>query len=40
MSVESLKTMVARHTQQRTLGIFEEPHVYVLELNLDLDGLK
>lgn len=40
MSAESLKTMVARHTQQRTLGIFGEPRVNVLELNLELDGLK
>jgi K+-transporting ATPase ATPase C chain len=40
MSVESLKAMVARHTQQRTLGISGEPRVNVLELNLALDGLK
>ena len=40
ISVESLKAVVARHTQQRTIGIFGEPRVNVLELNLDLDGLK
>ncbi|HWY09294.1 MAG TPA: potassium-transporting ATPase subunit KdpC [Candidatus Acidoferrales bacterium] len=40
ISVDSLKAMVARHTQARTIGIFGEPRVNVLELNLDLDSLK
>lgn len=40
MSVESLRAIVARHTQGRTLGIFGEPRVNVLELNLDLDSVK
>jgi K+-transporting ATPase ATPase C chain len=40
ISVDSLKTFVARHTQARTFGIFGEPRVNVLELNLDLDSLK
>jgi K+-transporting ATPase ATPase C chain len=40
ISVDSLKTLVARHTQARTFGIFGEPRVNVLELNLDLDSLK
>ncbi len=40
ISVDSLKALVARHTQARTWGIFGEPRVNVLELNLDLDSLK
>jgi potassium-transporting ATPase KdpC subunit len=38
MSVESLRALIARHTLGRTLGIFGEPRVNVLELNLELDG--
>ncbi|HTB91198.1 MAG TPA: potassium-transporting ATPase subunit KdpC [Candidatus Sulfotelmatobacter sp.] len=37
LSVESVKALVARHTQGRTWGIFGEPRVNVLELNLDID---
>jgi K+-transporting ATPase ATPase C chain len=40
LSVESVKALVARHTQARTWDIFGEPRVNVLELNLDLDSLK
>jgi potassium-transporting ATPase KdpC subunit len=40
ISVDSLRALVARHTQTRTWGIFGEPRVNVLELNLDLDSLK
>jgi len=40
ISVDSLKALVARHTQARTWGIFGEPRVNVLELNLELDSLK
>jgi K+-transporting ATPase ATPase C chain len=40
MSGDSVKALVARHTQARTWGIFGEPRVNVLELNLDLDSLK
>jgi len=40
LSVDSLKGLVARHTQARTWGIFGEPRVNVLELNLDLDSLR
>jgi K+-transporting ATPase ATPase C chain len=40
ISVDSLKALVAHHTQARTFGIFGEPRVNVLELNLDLDSLK
>jgi K+-transporting ATPase ATPase C chain len=37
MSVEALRTVVAKHTQQRQFGILGEPRVNVLELNLELD---
>ena len=40
LSADSVKAVVARHTQARTWGIFGEPRVNVLELNLDLDSLK
>ena len=34
---DAVKTLVAKHTQQRQLGILGEPRVNVLELNRDLD---
>jgi len=40
MSAESVRTIVIRHTESRTFGIFGEPRVNVLELNLDLDSLN
>ena len=40
LGADSVKAMVARHTQGRTWGIFGEPRVNVLELNLDLDSQK
>jgi potassium-transporting ATPase KdpC subunit len=40
MSVESVRAVLARHTQTRTWGIFGEPRVNVLELNLELDSPK
>ena len=39
-SADSVRALVARHTQARTWGIFGEPRINVLELNLDLDSLK
>ena len=38
ISVETLRPVVARHTQQRQWGILGEARVNVLELNLDLDA--
>lgn len=39
ISQEQLRTLVAKHTQGRQLGVLGEPRVNVLELNLDLDQL-
>ena len=38
ISEDQLRQLVARHTQGRQYGIFGEPRVNVLELNLDLDS--
>jgi K+-transporting ATPase ATPase C chain len=35
--VEQVKTLLAKYTEDRTLGIFGEPRVNVLEINLALD---
>lgn len=39
ISESETRDLVLRHTQQRQLGVFGEPRVNVLELNLDLDRL-
>ena len=36
----TLKGMIERHTQGRLFGLLGEPAVNVLELNLELDGVK
>lgn len=40
ISESEVTLLVAKHTEGRTLGIFGEPSVNVLLLNLDLDGRK
>jgi K+-transporting ATPase ATPase C chain len=37
LDVETVRQVVARHTESRTLGLLGEPRVNVVELNLDLD---
>jgi potassium-transporting ATPase KdpC subunit len=37
---ETVRHLVARHTAGRTLGLLGEPRVNVVELNLDLDGVR
>jgi K+-transporting ATPase ATPase C chain len=39
MTADEVRAIVARHTEQPLFGIFGQPAVHVLELNLDLDGL-
>lgn len=38
ISQESLRALVAKHTEARQFGILGEPRVNVLELNLELDS--
>jgi len=40
MSQETLRQEIAIHTEGRDLGIFGEPRVNVLQLNLDLDDQR
>jgi potassium-transporting ATPase KdpC subunit len=38
LSEKTVRELIARHTESRTLGLLGEPRVNVLELNMDLDG--
>ncbi|HNX49114.1 MAG TPA: potassium-transporting ATPase subunit KdpC [Thermoanaerobaculaceae bacterium] len=40
LSSEVLRGLVAGHTEPRSLGVLGEPRVNVLDLNLDLDGVR
>ena len=40
LGIDTVKALVTRHTQGRTWGIFGEPRVNVLELNLELDSQR
>src|SRR5262249_11208755 len=40
LSAAVVRDLIQKHTQQRDLGLFGEPRVNVLELNLALDALS
>jgi K+-transporting ATPase ATPase C chain len=35
---DSLRALIAKHTEARQFGVFGEPRINVLELNLELDS--
>jgi K+-transporting ATPase ATPase C chain len=39
LSLDAVQNLVAQYTEDRQWGVFGEPRVHVLELNLALDGL-
>jgi len=40
LDVETVRALVAKHTEGRTFGLLGEPRVNVVELNLDLDNVR
>jgi potassium-transporting ATPase KdpC subunit len=40
LSEDAVRALIAKHIQQRQLGLLGEPRVNVLELNLDLDSIS
>jgi potassium-transporting ATPase KdpC subunit len=40
IDVEKVRQLVAQHIEQRTIGLLGEPRINVVELNLDLDGVR
>jgi K+-transporting ATPase ATPase C chain len=40
MSEDAVRSLIAKHTTQRTFGVLGEPVVNVLELNLELDNIS